>query len=98
MRPAPLLQHVERLEHYRRCVGYLNAHRATLLAAGAGKGEIAALDATTAEIQSAIDANSYAPLDTPAQVTTPPPEQPLLIEGSEEIVLEFLESLIGEDA
>jgi hypothetical protein len=98
MRAAPLLQHVDRLEHYRRAVRYLGAHRGHLVAASAGKGELATLDATIVEIQSAIDANATYPLDTPPP---PPPsttEQPLVMPGSEKIVLEFLETLIGEAA
>jgi len=92
-----LFQPVRRLEHYRRAVGYLRAHRDHLSATRATKRELKTLDDTIREIQTAVDANWIYPLDDPVVTPQPKaPEQPLVPEGTEAFMTAFIADLTGD--
>lgn len=88
-----LFRPVRRLEHWRRTVEYLRAHRETLIAAGSGKRAIATLDATIAELADIVAQADRFPPDTPTPEPAAPVEQPLCHVGDEEWMHDFIEGL-----
>lgn len=91
-RPTP------RLEHYRRAAGFMRAHRASLVAAGAGKRELATIDETIREFDWIIKMSDWGqPLDTPEPEPEPPrEEQPLCPLGAEYAVAEIFAIALGD--
>ena len=94
-----LLGPVRRLEHYRRALGYLRAHHAQLVAAGASKRELSTLAETIDEHARIIALSEIHPLDTPVQEPEPPQEeQPLCPEGAEQTIADIFEIALGDAA
>jgi len=82
------------LEHYRRTVGYLEAHHAHLVAAGASKRELATLMATLEQMRRIVSMSHIYPPDTPESEPEPPrEEQPLVPLGAEEFMTAFIAEL-----
>jgi len=92
-RPTP------RLEHFRRTVGFLQAHHAHLVATGADRKELATLADTIDEMKRVIAAGEVFPLDTP-QVEPEPEreEQPLCPEGAEQTIADIFQIALGDAA
>lgn len=90
---------VQRIEHYRRVVTYLQAHRALLVAGGAGKRELATLDATAKDMADIVALCEIFPPDTPpVEPESPREEQPLLMPGAEAAVAEIFAIALGDEA
>ena len=89
-----LFQPISMLEHYKRTVDYLKAHRVLLLAGGSGKKQIATIDETIRQMQRIVDYSTIYPPDTPQPGPEPEPQQqPLVPPGSEEFMHDFIEEL-----
>lgn len=91
-----LLAPVRRTEHFRRTVAYLHRLRDLLVASGAGKHELATLDATAKDMASIVAMAEIFPPDTPQPRPTPElPPQPLVPPGCE-WMHEWFGELIGD--
>lgn len=90
-RPTPLI------EHYRRTVGFLEAHHAHLVDAGAPKRELATLAETLKKMRAIVAMSEIFPPDTPQPETAPElPEQPLVTPGSEGAIAEIFNIALGD--
>jgi hypothetical protein len=79
-----LFMPVRRIEHYRSVVDYLATLRVLLVERGAGKKELATLDATAADMAEIVAMSEIFPPDTPQPGPVEAlPEQPLVPAGSE---------------
>jgi hypothetical protein len=91
-----LLKRTTRLEHFRRTVRFLNAHRQTLVSAGARRAELRTLDETIAEVAWIVRMNAIEPPDTPELPPARVLEQPLVMPGSEQFIDAFFNELLGD--